>query len=168
MGLGSGELTYKATLRKLVEEGRLVPYVPKLRYNQQPERYVYLIPHCAERLAALGLAPGEEDAEPHPKEQAEALLTFYCAGGVLVLGHDHMRRGPRPLWMWKTRSLRLGGVYLGRATFVVVDVVYKASFTGKVPDRLRSVTWYATCGTMISALGLLDVASEEGGSHGTE
>ena len=153
-------MTYKSTLAILRASGILIPYAPRLRHDQQPGRYIYLTRDAAATLAGLGLAPGEEAAEPQPRQQAEALFSHFCAHGAMVRGHDYERRGDRPLWLWRTRSLRIAGCYLGRETFVVVTLAFKVAFTPKMPaeDRLRAVAWYARGKASLDALGLSPLA----------
>lgn len=154
------KLTSNATLSILIQAGAVVRHEPRLRFDQQPERFVYLTSECHERLTGLGLAPGEEEAEPHPKDQAEALLAQFCSGGLMERSFDYERRGARPFWLWRTRSLRLGGAYLDRSTYFVAGLEYKAAFGPKVPagERLKSSDWYVSCLGIINNLGLLGSA----------
>lgn len=146
-----------ANLRRI---GAVERYEPRLRHDQQPEGFVYLTAECQARFLNLGLAPGEEEAEPLPKEQAEVLLSRFCAGGDLVRGFDYERRGKRPMWLWKTRSLRFIGVYLDLNTFLIAGLEYKSAFGPKVTEeqRLRSVSWYASCHSIINDMCLIEYA----------
>lgn len=75
-------------------------------------------------------------------------------------GFDYDRRGQRPLWLWKTRSVRLMGVYLSQSTFVALDARYK-----KGP---ASAPWYKTCAAFLDEIGLRNHAFVGGDPHGEE
>lgn len=128
----------------MLTEDRLVRYAPRLRFDQQPEGYVYLRPVCHEQIKALPDAPSGENPDPLPREQIKVLLDRFCAGGALLIGHDVEPRGQK-LFVLKTRSVRAGVVFLRKTVMVVLDVQPKAAFNAKKGGALKSAAWYGAC-----------------------
>ncbi len=125
-------------------KGSLVRYRPRLRFDQQPEGYVYLRPPCENQIEALPDAPFGENPRPIPREQIMVLLDDFCAGTALVSGRDFEKRGQR-LFLLKTRSVRAGAMFLSKTVLVVLDVQPKGAFNPAKGGTLKSAAWYRAC-----------------------
>lgn len=94
-----------------------------LAYGEVPVRWVYLTATALERIRALPDTPCDEDPLVPPIRQITGLMTAFLLGKPMILD-DHyktldQRRG---LWRWKTRTLRIGGMYLDPAHFVLAHL----------------------------------------------
>ncbi|MGC8524331.1 MAG: hypothetical protein ACP5M5_08595 [Acidibrevibacterium sp.] len=137
-------LTSNTTLDILLQERRLAGYEPRLRFDQQPERLVFLRPACLTQIKALPDAPQGENPVPVPREQIMVLLDDFCAGTALVSGYDFEKRGQR-LFLLKTRSVRAGAMFLSKTELVVLDVQPKAAFNPAKGGPLKNAAWYRAC-----------------------
>lgn len=61
--------------------------------------------------------------------------------------HDFTQRG-KGLFVFKTRSVRAGAVFLSQQVLVVLDVQPKAAFNPDKGGKLSSAKWYETCCTL--------------------
>lgn len=125
-------------------KGSLVRYRPRLRFDQQPEGYVYLLPPCENQIEALPDAPFGENPRPVPREQIKLLFDRFCAGGDLLIEHDVKPRGQR-LFLLRTRSVRAGAMFLSKTVLVVLDVQPKGAFNPAKGGPLKNAAWYRSC-----------------------
>ncbi len=124
---------------------------PSLRYDQQPERYIYMTLECRNAIEAMrGVLPSDESPDPEPYFQVQNLFNHFCSGGVMVRGHDHEKRrqpGNPTLFQWKTRSVRIGGYYISKGQFLAAGATFKKDLKGK------SSQFYAACAAEAEVLG---------------
>lgn len=138
---------------------------PSLRYDQQPERYIYMTLECRNAIEAMrGMLPSGENPDPEPYFQVQNLFNHFCSGGVMVRGHDHEKRrqpGNPTIFQWKTRSVRIGGYYISKGQFLAADATFKKDLKGK------STQFYAACAVEAEALGFSLEHFFQGDPYGT-
>lgn len=136
-----------------------------LRYDQQPERYIYMTLECRNAIEAMpGVLPSGENPDPEPYFQVQNLFNHFCAGGVMVHGYHHEKRrqpGNPTLFQWKTWSVRTGGYYISKDQFLAVGAAYKKDLKGK------SKQFYAACAADAEALGFSLEYFLQSDPHGT-
>lgn len=152
-------MTFNATLAILINGNRLVPYAPRLRSDQMPQRLVYLRWECRDQVEALEDDPGGENPDPIPREQIKGLLDDFCAGEDFERPDDYEPRGKK-LFVLRTRSVRAGVVFLSPEVMVVLDIKPRASFNRKKGGALNFPKWYQTCRVLAEGLRLMTFAME--------
>ena len=135
------ELTLNATLASLVASSRLVPYEPRLRWDQNPGGLSYLCPDCWRKVCELPAAPHGENPDPLPDEQIRALLDRFALGEDLLPGHDYDGRG-KGLFILRTRSVRMAGGFLSKEVFVGVDLCLRGDLNPAKGGTMTSAAWY--------------------------
>ena len=135
-------MTFNATTATLLKEAGVIVHRPRLRWDQNLERYVYLIPNCRERVANLPDAPDNENPDPFPNEQVLSLFDRFASGAHLLKGFDYDSRG-KGLFILRTRSVRLSGGFLSRDVFVGIDVRLRSDLNHAKGGTITSTKWYA-------------------------
>ena len=69
---------------------------PSLRYDQQPERYIYMTLECRNTIEAMpGMLPSGENPDPEPYLQVQNLFNHFCSGGVMVRDFHYEKRSKK-------------------------------------------------------------------------
>ena len=133
-------MTFESTLHTLCAYGGLVEAheaLGLLAHDEFPERYVYLTAVAAQQIRALPSSPGEEDPDVPSQDQVEDLIARFLRGGRMFPKRDYQEYDRRRcVWKWKTRSVRIAGVYLSRKHFVLA----RAGFARGLKRGGKSVT----------------------------
>ena len=139
-----------------------------LRYDQQPERYIYMTLECRNAIEAMrGVLPSGENPHPEPYDQVQDLFNHFCSGAVMVRDFDYEKRskkgkqGHSTRFLWKTRSVRVCGYYISTDQFFALGAAYKKDINGK------STHFYAACAAKAEALGFSLKHFLQGDPHGT-
>lgn len=89
-------------------------------------------------INSLASSPSEESPDVSSYDQIMVLMRNYTVETALSIGRDYVCIDkPRGLWKWKTRTVRIGGMYCGgNGRFVIA----KAGFARGLKRGGRSVT----------------------------
>lgn len=89
-------------------------------------RKVLLVENAATELRDLPSSPCEEDPNVSPYFQVLTLFRNYLAGTPMRPEKDYRCADRRnSIWKWKTRTIRLGGIYVSNPnTFIVAKLGY--------------------------------------------
>lgn len=161
-------MTFKTTITNLLDTGSLLKGDDVLNellvHGEVLERWVYLNTHALKAIAALPDTPCEEDPDVPPIGQVSALIGAFLRGRPMIRGHDYkdmdLKRG---LWGWKTRTVRMGGMYLSPSHFVLVHLEYargQKTDGRTIPQKAKEFS--LTTRNRIEELGLLELAWEPG------
>jgi hypothetical protein len=126
-----------------------------LTHGEFPERCVFLLKDAEAEIRSLPRSPGEEDPDLSSFEQTMGLLRTYTVNGKMLRARDYQpcdrKRG---VWKWKTRTVRIAGIYVsGQHQFVIARVGFarllkrggraitekEAEFADTAADRLTTL-----------------------------
>ena len=111
-----------------------------------------------DEISTLLYAPADEYPGQHSREQITTLLSNYTVGGPMFAGRDYKLADRRiGLWKWKTRTVRMAGVYLGDGNcFVVARVGFaKGLKRGGTVTVEREAEFAQVATHRLETLGLL-------------
>jgi hypothetical protein len=123
----TGDLTSKSILDTITAFGGLLvahEVFDFLTHGEFPERCVFLLKDAEAEIRSLPRSPGEEDPDLSFFEQTMGLLRTYTVNGRMLCARDYQpcdrKRG---VWKWKTRTVRIAGIYVsGQHQFVIARV----------------------------------------------
>lgn len=155
-------MTLESILSSLITYGGLLvahDVLPLLLANEFPEGHkVFLLKEANDEISTLPYAPADEYPGQHSREQITTLLSNYTVGGPMFAGRDYKLADRRiGLWKWKTRTVRMAGVYLGDGNcFVVARVGFaKGLKRGGTATVEREAEFAQVATHRLETLGLL-------------
>ncbi len=162
---GPCPLTQESNLNTLLTFGGLVDAHEAFDFlldGEFPEgRKARLVAEAQQEVLALPRSPSEEDPDVSSQEQVMNLLRRYTINQPMRLGRDYSAcDNKRGLWKWKTRTVRIAGMYYaGPHRFIIARV----GFARGLKRHGNSVTekeaaFAAIAAGRLQALGLLEHA----------
>jgi hypothetical protein len=138
---GSLALTLESNLDSLLAYGGFVvahECFSILTPDEFPEgRCVYLLREAAEEIQHLPVSPGEEDPDVSSHQQVMELFRHYILNRQMQRKRDYRLCSKRlGLWKWKTRTVRMAGMYWSTPNSFVVA---HAGFARKLKRGGRAI-----------------------------
>lgn len=119
-------MTFEATLDRLCAFGGLCSADEEfalLLPDEMPERWIYLTFEVRDGINSLTHSPGEEDPDVPSRAQVIDFMAKFMRGEAMRHQKDYRSWDSRNgIWKWKTRTVRMAGMYLSRSHFVMARV----------------------------------------------
>lgn len=91
--------------------------------NEMPERWIDLTLEARNGINNLTHSPGEEDPDVPSRAQVIDFMARFVRGEAMRHWKDYRSwDNKNGIWKWKTRTVRMAGMYLSRHRFVMARV----------------------------------------------
>lgn len=117
-----GLLAYMATIQKLIELGKLIPYETELDIGEFADRAISFSPSGVKWFTEVLSKEVAYGVDMTPAEQVEGIFHDYITGRVMVYSRDRKRLRPDSYSAWEmiTPHVRIFGWLPRKRHFVVV------------------------------------------------
>jgi hypothetical protein len=126
-----------------------------------PDRRVLLTPEAETELRNLPRSPGEEDPDVSSHQQVLTLFRTFTIDRRMILMRDYRPYDRKMgIWKWKTRTVRMAGIYVsGQRHFVIAHVGFARLLKRGGKSSTEKEAEFSLCAAnRLAAIGLLEHA----------